>query len=139
MADNLIKDFDLPEVDVECLDARGLDWETIKERDNDWLILRDFPVPNGYSVNKADAAILIPASYPTTQLDMVYFYPALQRSDGLPIGAVQGTVVIQGRHYQQWSRHRTSVNPWRPGVDNLSTHLSAIEEWLLREFKKRVS
>ena len=44
---------------------------------------------------------------------------------------------LDGKIYQQWSRHRTSANPWRPEVDNLSTHVPLADFWLSNEFIKR--
>ncbi|KPV43035.1 E2/UBC family protein [Alicyclobacillus ferrooxydans] len=131
----LRRGFDLPEEDREHLDARGLPWETVSEKDNQWLLIHDFPIPEGYSHRSVMAAIRIPANYPTAGLDMVYFHPSLAREDGIRIPATtEGTVVIDGCSFQQWSRHRTAANPWRPEIDQISTHLSLVEEWLLREF-----
>ena len=45
-------------------------------------------------------------------------------------------MTIMGQEFQRWSRHRTGQNPWRPGIDNLHTHLSLVEEWLLREVNR---
>lgn len=130
----LRKHFDLPEEDQEHLDARGLPWEAVSEGGNQWLLIRNFPVPKGYNNGSVTAAVRIPANYPNAGLDMVYFHPTLSRTDGIRIPATEGTVYIDNSIFQQWSRHRTVVNPWRPGVDQVSTHLSLVEEWLLREF-----
>jgi hypothetical protein len=67
---------------------------------------------------------------------MVYFYPALARTDGIRIGATETVQLIDGKGFQRWSRHRTPQNPWRVGHDNLGTHIILIEDWLEREFKK---
>ena len=40
---------------------------------------------------------------------------------------------LDGKQYQQWSRHRTAANPWRPGLDNVGTHLIQVDSWLQRE------
>ncbi|OAI41696.1 hypothetical protein AYO40_02565 [Planctomycetaceae bacterium SCGC AG-212-D15] len=127
------RQFDLPEEDVEHLGARGLPWETLVEQEVRWLILHDFPLPAGYSHSKVQVALRIEPSYPDGQIDMVYFFPALARSDGRGIGALSQQA-IDGAQFQRWSRHRTPANPWRPGEDNLATHLVLVEEWLRREF-----
>lgn len=134
MKDLLKRDFYLPEEDTEYLDATGLKWEAIKDIHGNWILIHDFSIPLGYQVSKAIAAIQISASYPMTQIDMVYFYPPLRRIDGIIIPATQATIKILGNDYQRWSRHRTQQNPWRSGLDNVSSHLSLVEEWLLREF-----
>jgi hypothetical protein len=66
---------------------------------------------------------------------MAYFYPALARANGRPIPATT-TDTFDGKVWQRWSRHRTSANPWRPGIDNLATHFGLIEHWLTRELQK---
>ena len=52
----LRRGFDLPEEDREHLDARGLPWETVSEKDNQWLLIHDFPIPEGYSHRSVTAA-----------------------------------------------------------------------------------
>jgi hypothetical protein len=66
---------------------------------------------------------------------MVYVYPPMARADGRGIGALTG-MIIDGRPYQRWSRHRTNENPWRPGVDDIAAHLALVEEWFAREFRR---
>lgn len=131
----LRKQFSLPEEDQEYLNNLNADYETIVERNQRWLILYDFSVPDGYNASKVKAAFKIEPAYPQTQLDMVYFYPALIRQDNKQIKALSNQV-IDGVNYQRWSRHRTGKNPWRPGVDDLSTHITLAKHWLEREFSK---
>jgi hypothetical protein len=129
------RQFSLPEVDEDHLEARGLAWETVIEGGVRWLIIHDFPAPNGYNQAKVAAAVRMDIGYPDAQLDMVYFYPHLARLDGRPIGAL-ASQPLDGKDWQRWSRHRTAQNPWRPGEDDLSTHLALVEHWLEREFSK---
>jgi hypothetical protein len=129
--------FDLPEADVEHLRARGLSWETRVEGAVRWLIISEWPVPPGYNCQTVDLALRIEAGYPTTQIDMAYFSPALSRKDGKPIRAIS-VQLIGRKQFQRWSRHRTISNPWRPGEDDLSTHLLLVEDWLCRELTKGV-
>ena len=131
------RDFDLPEEDVEHLDARGLPWETVSEGGSLWLLVHNFPIPDGYNHRIAIAAIQIPSNYANAGLDMVFFHPALARVDGVPIPNADATQMIQNYAFQRWSRHRTTENPWRLGIDNVSTHIGLVEEWLLREFRLR--
>lgn len=131
--ETLRREFDLPGDDVTHLEARGLPWETMVEDGTNWLLIHEFPIPEGYDHREATTALRIPSTYPTAQIDMVFFHPMLQLSDGGNLAATQGRQRIGGAVYQRWSRHRTSQNPWRPGVDNVATHLALVEEWLLRE------
>lgn len=128
-------EFYLPEEDTEYISHLNLPWETIKDGGVNWLLIHHFPIPNGYNVSVATVAIQIPASYPMAALDMVYFSPSLKRIDDKHIPATECSVNIRGCSYQRWSRHWTVQNPWRCGLDSLSSHLSLVEEWLIREFK----
>ena len=132
----LRKDFLMPEADKEYLAASSFNFETVQEGSNQWLIVRDFPVPSGYNTDKVDVALMIPPGYPTAQIDMAYFHPPLVRTDGRAINALSSQS-IEGKNYQRWSRHRTGQHPWRPEVDDVSTHLSLVSHWLEREFINR--
>jgi hypothetical protein len=129
------KQFQLGEEDEECLAARGLAWETVVEGNTKWVIVHGYPVPEGYNHRIADAAVRIPPSYPDGDIDMVYFLPALALVNGKPIPNLT-PLAIEGKEYQQWSRHRTAGNPWRPGLDNVCTHLLQVDSWLDRELKR---
>lgn len=129
------KDFELPEVDTEYLTSSGLKWETVRDA-GEWVIIRDYPLPPGYNVLRASVALKIEGGYPVSQIDMVYFEPGLSRADDKPIGALSAQT-IDGKQFQRWSRHRTGENPWRPGVDDISTQLTLVDYWLEREFKIR--
>ena len=130
------REFALPSFDVAYLDSTGLDWETVAEQNgNRWLLLHERPIRDAYSVVKATTALQIVASYPDAQIDMVYFHPHVARTDGKPIGAL-ATQDIAGTLFQRWSRHRTAEAPWRPGEDDVSSHLVLVDDWLERELAK---
>ena len=128
------REFHLPAEDEEFLREYGLPWESIIDG-SAWVLVHDFPTHAGYNHLKVTAAVRIETGYPHTQLDMVYFFPALARRDGKAIGATQATQPISGKEFQRWSRHRTTQNPWKPGQDSLGTHIILIEDWLAREFR----
>lgn len=130
------RQFLLPESDREHLDNLGLSWETVSENGVQWLLLHAFPLPDGYKLSEATVAVMISPGYPDAPLDMIWFYPALAKKDGSAIGAVSHQQ-IDGKSFQRWSRHYTSQHPWRPGEDDISTHLLLVHEWLEREFRKR--
>src|SRR6185436_9510584 len=98
-------------------------------------LVLSYPIPSGYNLQVATAACRFSTMYPDTEIDMVYFHPALARSDGKGINNLSATK-LDGRDFQQWSRHRTPSNPWRTGVDTLGTHLLMVDDWLQREFEK---
>ena len=131
-------DFQLPEEDVNFLDVLGLTWETVNDQGMQWVIIHGYPVAPGYNHQKVSVSIKIETGYPRSPLDMAYFYPALQRLDGNTINAICGQI-IDGVQYQRWSRHRTPQNPWREGVDDLSTHMTLVSFWFEQEFLKRAN
>ncbi|HVT84295.1 MAG TPA: E2/UBC family protein [Chitinophagaceae bacterium] len=130
------RQFQLPEQDIVFLEGLGLSWETVISGGMHWVLIHNYPLPLGYNCKETSVAIKIESGYPRSQLDMAYFFPALSRLDGKPINAVTFQV-IEGKQYQRWSRHRTGQNPWREGVDDLSTHMALVNFWFEQEFIKR--
>jgi hypothetical protein len=129
------RQFVLPAEDLQWLEQCGLKFELIMEGQVPRVVLYDFPLPYGYNLSLVTVNVRIESGYPDTQIDMAYFYPPLSRTNGKPIGATCQDN-FDGRTWQRWSRHRTPANPWRPGVDNLSTHFALVESWLAREITK---
>jgi hypothetical protein len=129
------RDFALPEEDAEWLDALPNGYELVREGDLLRVVVRNWPVPAGYTVAQVDVNVRIEAGYPDAQIDMAYFHPDLVLSSGRPIGALAQDP-FDGRIWQRWSRHRTPANPWRPGIDNVATHFALIDDWLERELRK---
>lgn len=130
------RQFELPEEDSMYLNASEISWETIVEGGAKWLLLHTIDLPEGYNEKNASIAFRLDAGYPMTQIDMAYFYPAIARIDKKVIGAL-ASCSIDGKVWQRWSRHRTGANPWRPGLDDVSTHLELVKTWLQKEFEKR--
>jgi hypothetical protein len=122
--------FKLPEEDASQLIEGGSNWETVPDN---WLLVHGFPVPEGFNVRQASVAIRIPANYPTAALDMAYFHPALQLASGRQIPNVTANQQIDGKSWQQWSRHYTPEHPWVPGEYSVITHLALVRSWLDRE------
>jgi hypothetical protein len=125
------REFSLPAGDESFLSAQGFLWETLRTPQGNFLIIHDYPITDGYLQEKALLALLIPASYTAGEIDMVYFHPELQTKSNRAIGALT-TCTIDGRVFQRWSRHR-APGEWVPGVDNVSTHLFLVNNWLTKE------
>jgi len=130
------RDFTLLEEDEAYLESLGLTWEAVGYKGALWVFIHNYSLPDGYNVTEAILGVRMSPGYPTAQLDMVYFFPAVCRKDSKPIGGLSLTVV-DGKNFQQWSRHRTATNPWRPDIDNLSTHVPLADAWLQLEFEKK--
>ena len=64
------REFEFNEEETAYLNTLSPDWETIKSGSLRWLLIHDFPIPEGYTVDKAIAAVNIPLEYPIAQLDI---------------------------------------------------------------------
>jgi hypothetical protein len=128
--------FTLSEIDREFFDFRGTSWETLIEGPSRWVIVDGLEVPQGYN-HSTVVALLLDASYPDVQIDMAYFFPALVRADGKAIGALSSQQ-LDGKVWQRWSRHRVGADAWRPGIDNIETHLLFVTEFLEEELRKHL-
>jgi hypothetical protein len=118
--------------DVEYLDRLGLRWETVVEEGRRWLLVRDYPLPPGFTAAKSDIAFEIPPTYPQTQLYGFYFNPPLALASGRTIPSTQLSGVIDRRSFVGWSRYRPG-QPWNPDADNVVTQFALAEACLLKE------
>lgn len=132
------REFQLPPEDLEYLQASGYAWEAIIANQVKWLVIYAYPIPAGYNVRTATVALRLPPSYSDEQIDMVYFNPPLALTSGRTIGALS-IQKIDNKDFQQWSRHRTTTNPWRMGLDNVGTHMLQVNSWLGRELQKKAA
>lgn len=125
------REFVLPIDDQAFLIELGLPWQTVSNLGSLWVLIENYPIPDGYNVSEATVALMIPPSYPATQIDMAYFYPPLSKSSGSSIPNLLEQN-IEGLKFQCWSRHR-QADEWKPGVDDISTHLCLVDSWLLKD------
>ena len=132
----LRRDFRLLPNDEAGLTTRGFLWETILDGGHRWLLLRNYTLPEGYTVAETTIALDVPPSYPTAEIDMFYCAPHLACPNGRVIPQTQVHMTIAGVSYQRWSRHRGSIAPWRPGVDSVLTHLALVDAAILREVEQ---
>lgn len=129
----LQRDFSLLERDRLFIEQMGYKYELIRQVNQCWLVIHNYKLPKGYQTETANLALLISTNYPDVQIDMAYFLPALKLETNRVIPQTQHSVSINNEIYQRWSRHRTRLNSWRPGVDDISTHLFSVKNWLERE------
>lgn len=128
-------DFLVLDEDAEYLDGKGYIWEALAHPDGKRIVIRGFHPPHGFIPAEVDMFVILPQGYPDTQIDMVYFYPPLARSDGKAIRGLV-TSVFEGKNWQRWSRHRTENSQWRQSIDNLGTHLMLVDDFLCAELSK---
>lgn len=127
------RQFSLLDADTAYLDRLGLRWETIVEQNRRWLLIHQYPVPAGYTVNHTKLALEIPPTYPAGALYGFYTYPPLILANGREIPSTQLRGVLLGVEFHGWSRHRGAAAPWNPSVDNVVTQLALVEAALSKE------
>jgi len=127
--------FNLLKGDEAFLNGLELRWEAVVENGVQAVIIYGWPLPAGFNHSSADVHLRFTSGYPDTQLDMAYFAPPLARANGRRINNLS-TVHFDGRDWQQWSRHRTAASAWRSGIDDLSTHMALVDDWLAMELRK---
>ncbi|MDE2466988.1 MAG: multiubiquitin domain-containing protein [Alphaproteobacteria bacterium] len=130
--------FALLPADARFLDSLGWRWETRIESTPDgksrrWLLIHNYPLSQGFTVERTLLALEIPLTYPGAQIDMFYTYPALALTTGQPIPSTQVSAVIGGNTFNGWSRHRGPASAWDPQTDNVVTHLALVESAMLKE------
>lgn len=129
VATPLRREFQLPAEDLLYLDGLSLEWEAVNDGRAAWLIIHEWRLPDGYTLSEVSLALMIPPNYSDSQIDMVFFRPGLARADGQAIRALSSQTIV-GTEWQRWSRHRTGANPWRPGEDDIASHLGLVDHWL---------
>ena len=130
-------EFELSEEDISFLDSLNLEWEGIIEGNNQWLLMHNYKLPEGYAQEEVTVAFLIPKKYPDAGLDMAYYCPPISRSDGRAIPASTTYQDIGGKKFQRWSRHRQpNLNQWNPEFDSIMTHYELMDSWIKNELKR---
>ena len=119
--------------DIEFLNGGNFDWEPLVENSKKGLVIRKYTLPKGYAPKETDLMLLIPPDYPTIPIDMFYFSPDVHRTDGGGINALAPEVHF-GIGWQRWSRHYPP-NKWRPGIDNVATHVTYVGNILKSELR----
>jgi hypothetical protein len=130
---NLDREFSLLPKDHQFLEVSCYRWRTIAQGAKRWLIVENYPLPEGYSADSVSVALDVPISYPVEQIDMFYVYPRVTLRSGSAIPQVATSLAIVGKLYQRWSRHRPNRDDWNPEVDCIETHFELVEESLMRE------
>lgn len=124
------KAFSLLPKDEAYLMESSYHWRTVLDGSKRWLIIENYVLPAGYDQSSCSVAIEIPATYPSSQLDMFYCFPSLSLASKRTIPQTQVMQPIEGNSYQRWSRHRSS---WSPEKDSVISQLGVVEESILRE------
>ena len=122
--------YDLLPEDMEYLDGNyPSKWQKISEGKGKFgLLIENFPIPGGYTMEKSTLMVLIPSGYPGSALDMFFFAPPLEKSNGSAINGLASETHFD-QAWQRWSRHYQ----WQPGVDTVVTHIEYVKNELNSE------
>lgn len=125
--------FDLLDADEEYLDRLGLRWETVIEVDERrWLLIHNYPLTDGYTVERTLLALEVPPTYPQAALYGFYAFPPLALKSGHEIPSTQLRGKIRGHEFHGWSRNRGAV-AWNTAKDNVVTQLALADEAMAKE------
>ncbi len=112
--------------------ALGLRWETVRLSTGRWLVIHDYPVPEGFTVRRTLLALEIPSTYPGAQIYGFYAYPPLALAGGRVIECTQLRGTLLGVEFHGWSRNRGTA-PWNPAADNVATQLALADAAMAKE------
>lgn len=118
--------------DEEYLERTGLEYEVAPEAGLISLVIRAWPLPEGYEPREVDLLIRLPAGFPDVQPDMYWCDPPvrLTRTGVYPQAADQFEQHV-GRNWQRFSRH-LPPGAWHPGRDSLESYITLIRGELAR-------
>lgn len=131
---NLRRHFQLPDEDVQFLDGLKLDWEAVQEGSQRAVLFHSFPLREPFQPKNVGLKIKLPMDYSSgAALDMFFTSVQITRADGKVIPRLTQAGTFDGKTWWQWSRHYPGGTKWRPGVDNLGTHISFVQNILCKE------
>jgi len=90
------------------------------------IVIKNFPLPTGFKIEKTDLLLKIPISFPNGKPDMFWVNPdAIPKAKKLPF-----TPQIEANLGRQWLRYSWHLQKWNPNHDNLFTFIEFIESGL---------
>lgn len=122
----------LRDADEAYLRRLGLAYQVLPESGLICVVIKDWPLPPGYSPERVDLLVRLPPGFPDAQPDMYWCDPPVRliKTGGHPIAADQFEQYL-GRTWQRFSRHMPA-GTWRPGTDSLETYITLIRTDLAR-------
>jgi Prokaryotic E2 family E len=118
--------------DEDYLKRTGLEYEVTLEAGLISLVIKAWPLPEGYEPREVDLLIRLPPGFPDVQPDMYWCDPPvrLARTGVYPQAADQFQGFL-GRNWQRFSRH-LPPGAWHPGRDSLESYITLIRGELAR-------
>ena len=116
---------DYGSLDLNTIDVGSEKFRCVPQSDGwTFLIVSNFAVPSGYSLDKAELLIKLPPGFHDASPDMFWVTPHLKTAIG---SAPQGTG-LESLLGEQWQRFSWHLQPgaWRPGVSTLRDFMRCI-------------
>jgi len=116
----------LPPNDRAYLEGKGYAFDEVVEGGMLCVVVRSYPLPNGYQPDVTDLLLRLPPGYPDVAPDMFWCNPPVKLiSTGTYPQAADLMEQHLGRTWQRFSRH-LAPGVWRSGTDHLDSYLSLI-------------
>lgn len=125
----------LPELDIACLNERGIAYCIVVESDMTCVVMPQWPLPRGFDRDASDLLLRLSPGYPDVHPNMWWFDPPVHLADGQELPATSVVETYLGRTWQRWSRHFNRAQ-WQSGVDGLESFLALIRQDLERSVPK---
>lgn len=87
-----------------------------------WVLIYDFPLPQGYNRPMTHILIRLPPNYPLTPPDWFYLDRGVRRADGRPPHYFEDDHIPQELRQKGWAGGCLHIREWRPGADPLWGH-----------------
>ena len=122
----------LSRTDEAYLQSKGFNFELTTDQGQICLVLKGYPLPQGYDPATTDLMLRLPPGFPDAQPDMFWCNPPIRLvSTGNYPQAADLMETYIGKTWQRFSRHLTG-GVWKPGVDGLGSYLTLIRSELER-------
>jgi len=91
------------------------------------VIFKDFPLGEGFNLERTDILLRVPRSYPDSGPDMFWTHPTLTLANGqVPLNAD----ALESYVSKQWRRFSWHRQSWNPSVDNIHGNMEFIRKRL---------
>lgn len=91
-----------------------------------FVVIRKFPLPEGYSKDHADLLLKVPPLYPNGSLDMFWVDDDLRLANG----TLPSSTTIEHYLGRNWLRFSWHPQNWHPARDSIITFIAFVERRL---------
>jgi hypothetical protein len=116
----------LLDVDLRYFEKKGYVFEQSSEDGMLCIVIKDYPLPSGYTPSKTDLLLRLPSGFPDVAPDMFWCDPPVRlNTTGTYPQAAEVMQPFLGRTWQRFSRH-LAPGSWLPGTHTLQSYLPLI-------------